>query len=437
MTLYLSPAELGLYAILSVVLGFSQLFSEGGLANAIISRERLASTLLGQLFNLNLLLGLAIMLIAMALSPAVATFYEMTELTLLIPLILLGIPFSAINRFYQATLQQHLMMRLIGSGIVIAKAIGLIATILLCMWGFGIYALVGASLITTLALCAIFATKASEYISYQRALAWSQVKPFASFSAIQLGDQLLNFFSKNFDILLITKLLGTETAGLYHVSKSLLMRAGEVIVQSLSRYFHPLLANHRIQQPENFDNTYLKFFRSVTFVNALAYTLLAINHEWIIELIFGPAFQQIAPLFVAMCLWLGLRFSTAPVATLWLVKQKPQYGLYWNGLIALVLPVLIYTSASGGNIGIVHALSVAQALILVLAIAISVSLCNKGTAGAVQQAVWLGLILTASAINLWLGFSIETLVSMLVYSASVVSISLVIAYRTRYRLFLS
>ena len=437
MTVYLSPGELGLYAILSVVLGFSQLFSEGGLANAIVSRERLNSPLLGQLFNLNLLLGLAIMLVAMAFAPVVANFYAMTELTLLIPLILLGIPFSAINRFYQATLQQHLMMRLIGSGIVIAKAIGLVATILLCIWGFGIYALVGASLITTLALCAIFATKASEHISYQRGLAWSQVKPFASFSAIQLGDQLLNFFSKNFDILLITKLLGTETAGLYHVSKSLLMRAGEVIVQSLSRYFHPLLANHRIHQPEDFDTTYLKFFRSVTFVNVLAYTLLAINHGWIIQLIFGPAFQQIGPLFVAMCLWLGLRFSTAPVATLWLVKQKPQYGLYWNSFIALILPALIYTSAAGGNIGIVQTLSVAQALILVLAIAISISLCDKRGSATLHQGAWLGLMLAASAVSLWLGFAIKNPTSTLAFSIAVVSISIIIAYRTRNRLFLS
>ena len=437
MTLYLSPAELGLYAILSVVLGFSQLFSEGGLANAIISRERLASPLLGQLFNLNLLLGLVIMLVAMVLSPAIATFYEMTELTLLIPLILLGIPFSAINRFYQATLQQHLMMRLIGSGIVIAKAIGLVATILLCISGYGIYALVGASLITTLALCAIFAAKASEYISYQRTLAWSEVKPFARFSAIQLGDQLLNFFSKNFDILLITKLLGTEAAGLYHVSKSLLMRAGEVIVQSLSRYFHPLLANHRIHQPLEFDTTYLKFFRSVTFANVLAYTLLAVNHGWIINTLFGPEFQQITPLFLAMCFWLGLRFCTAPVATLWLVQQKPEYGLYWNGLIAIILPAIIFINASHGNIGIVHALTGTQAVLLLMAVTISVSLCSKHLTALFHQLTWLGFLAALASSTLWAGLSISNLWFTIIFSSLMFTLAIGSAYLTRSRLFLS
>lgn len=375
-TYFLTPSELGIYAVLSVVLGFSQLFSEGGLANAIISREKLPPSLLGQLFNLNLVLSLTIMIIAVALVPVVSTFYNMPQLQVLIPLILVGVPFSAINRFYQATLQQHLMMKRIGLGVLIAKALGLVATIILCINEFGIYALIYASLITTFTLCLVLRAQASKHIKYQRSMAHRELRSFFRFSSIQLVDQLLNFFAKNFDILLITKLLGTETAGLYHVSKSLLMRAGELIVQSLSRYFHPLLAHQRIHQSTEFNVSYLKFFRGVTFTSALVYGLFAVNHDWIIQLVFGESYQQMSALFVAMCVWLGLRFSTAPIATLWLVKQKPEYGLYWNSVIAIAIPVLIYLTHSGGNIGIVTALTGLQALVLFCAVALSLILCS-------------------------------------------------------------
>jgi O-antigen/teichoic acid export membrane protein len=170
-TYYLAPNELGVYALLTVVLGFSQLFSEGGLANAVISRETLERSTLGQLFNLNICLAVVVMLVGMLLAPFVAMFYETDELRLLIPLILIGLPISAVNRFYQAVLQQHLMMQWIGLTIIVAKCLGLVATILLCWLGLGLYALIAASLITTVALCALLISKASSSITF-RCINW-------------------------------------------------------------------------------------------------------------------------------------------------------------------------------------------------------------------------------------------------------------------------
>lgn len=436
-TYFLSPAELGVYAVLSVVLGFSQLFSEGGLANAIISREQLPHSILGQLFNLNFVLAMIVVTIAIALAPAVSNFYEMPQLQTLIPLILVGLPFSAINRYYQATLQQHLMMRRIGLGIVIAKLLGLFVTLILCLLEFGIYALVYASLTTTFALCLLFGIPASKHIQYQRVMVYSEIKSFLSFSAIQLGDQLLNFFSKNFDILLITKLLGTETAGLYHVSKSLLMRAGEVIVQSLSRYFHPLLARQRIHDKPEFNKTYLKFFRGVTMISVLVYGLLAVNHSWFIQLVFGESYQQIGTLFVAMCVWLGLRFSTAPIATLWLVKQKPEYGLFWNASIAIAIPVLIYLTHTAGNVGIVLALAGLQAIIMLFAIALSVVLCSDRNWVLMQQLAWVLVLASLSCLCAWGLVTLENVAVKLVFSAATALVSLWAAYTHRNRLFLN
>jgi O-antigen/teichoic acid export membrane protein len=435
-TYYLAPNELGVYALLTVVLGFSQLFSEGGLANAVISRETLERSTLGQLFNLNICLAVVVMLVGMLLAPFVAMFYETDELRLLIPLILIGLPISAVNRFYQAVLQQHLMMQWIGLTIIVAKCLGLVATILLCWLGLGLYALIAASLITTVALCALLISKASSSITYQRRINWTAVKPFVSFSMYQLGDQLLNFFSKNFDVLLITKLLGTEASGLYHVCKSLLMRAGEVIVSSFTRYFHPLLANLRVFEPSEFEEAYLKLFRSITLATVTVYTMLAINHQWLIALVFGPKFQMIDSLFVAMCLWLSLRFSTAPIATLWLVNQKPEIGLYWNGFIAAILPVIIFMGHSQGNLGIVNALALTQLALLSFAISLSGLLQRHFWNAVKPQLIWLSIMIIGAVTILSATTQFQSVASTISSSILIIFAISVFVYRLKDRYFL-
>lgn len=436
MTYYLAPSELGIYALLTVVLGFSQLFSEGGLANAVISRETLKRSILGQLFNLNIALATLILLAGMLLTPLIASFYETDELRSLIPLILIGLPISAVNRFYQAVLQQHLLIKWIGLTIIIAKFLGLVVTVVLCWLGLGLHALIIASLSTTAILCMLLVSKASRQIAYQRSISWREIKPFVSFSIYQLGDQLLNFFSKNFDVLLITKLLGTEAAGLYHVCKSLLMRAGEVIVSSFTRYFHPLLANIRVLNPTKFEEAYLKLFKSISLTTVAAYGLLAINHEWLIALAFGPQFQTIDSLFVVMCLWLALRFSTAPVATLWLVKQRPELGLYWNAGVAIIIPIIILSSHYQGNIGIAKALGVTQLVLLSASIGLSGILHDTFSNVVRSQIIWL-LSVAAGATSV-LAFTIQLQGTASIVGASflITGALLMLVYHTRDKNFL-
>src|SRR5690554_638922 len=78
---HLEPADFGLMAIMMVVIGFSQAFQDMGISNAIIQRQDISHSQLSSLYWLNIVAGVLLFLIVLAISPLVAGFYEEPRIT--------------------------------------------------------------------------------------------------------------------------------------------------------------------------------------------------------------------------------------------------------------------------------------------------------------------------------------------------------------------
>ena len=401
LTRYLSPQDFGLFAIVLVVIGFCQLFSEGGVGNALVSKKDISADQAGYILNFNIVISLVICAVALGLTPLVADFYQAPDLLLLIPFIVIVIPFSAVAGIFQAMLLRDLKIQLIAKVSVLNKFVGLLVAWWAAEMSLGIYALAWSVLIATFVTFFLFWRYASVYISYKPSIKWRYIQPILSFSIYQLGEFLLNFFAKNFDVLLITKLLGSEVSGLYVVTKNLLVKAGDIIVMTFSRYFHPLLA--KIQNDfEQLTICYLSFFKGVSFCVVLAYVLIALNHDFIINLLLGEAYVDAKYLVPIMSIWLTLRYCTAPVATLWLVRQKPYIGLMWNVLVAIMVPLLVYLFHTNGLYNILLALTLGQVFFLILSIITSYLLLSRSFNLVYQMVFWLISSVLLSAPLYWL-----------------------------------
>ncbi len=432
---YLDTADFAVFAIALVVVGFCQLFSEGGVGNALVSKEHVSAEQAGNVLNFNLLIAAGIYLIVALSAPFIAGYYSAPALTNVLLIICLSLPMAAFARILQAMLQRALNMRVIAIAAIVSKTVGLAVAWLCAVMGLGIYALVWSTLSAAAAglLCLMFFAAGS--IQYGLGIKWRLIQPILSFSVYQLGEFLLNFFAKNFDVLLITKLLGAEISGLYVIIKNLMVKVGDIIVTTFSRYFHPVIAQAQGEsdlQKARLKQQYLRFFRCVTLSVSLAYLVLYVNGSVLVDLLLGERYGSAKELIYLMALWLSLRYCTAPIATLWLARQKPQIGVYWNILVALLVPLAVYLSYAYGLQGVVLALLWVQLLFFVLSLFLSFLLTWRGADMPIAQLSWLLLIaLPSGLVYAW--FDVQSIQpwGLLLMSALVSCVVLLLAWRYR------
>jgi len=80
----LQPEDFGLMSMVTVVIGFAQAFADMGISNAIIHRQDADRDQLSSLYWLNILAGIIVCVVTIALSPLIVSFYNQPRLSSLI-----------------------------------------------------------------------------------------------------------------------------------------------------------------------------------------------------------------------------------------------------------------------------------------------------------------------------------------------------------------
>ncbi|KAJ0340899.1 hypothetical protein COL154_014161, partial [Colletotrichum chrysophilum] len=196
----LTPEDFGLVASVTPIIAFVGLFQNLGLQQAVIQRRDITQRQLNQVFWLTVLVGAGSTLIVMALSPAVAAFYGDSRLVLVtiaagLPLFLGSIsalPLSLMNRNLQ-------FVQLAMNDILIAVAT--FATAVVAAYsGLGYWSLLLASAVSALV----------SMVAAWNIVRWKPDRPewrvdsdILSFGANLTGFNLVNFFARNLDNILI------------------------------------------------------------------------------------------------------------------------------------------------------------------------------------------------------------------------------------------
>jgi O-antigen/teichoic acid export membrane protein len=110
---FLSAEDFGLVAIVMIVIGFSQLFMDMGISNAIIHKEKITVTQLSSLYWLNILSGLSLTIIVYITSPLVASFYNEQAITPLLQLLSLSFLINSTGNQFRVLLRKNLKFDLL------------------------------------------------------------------------------------------------------------------------------------------------------------------------------------------------------------------------------------------------------------------------------------------------------------------------------------
>ena len=170
--------------------------------------------------------------------------------------------------------------------------------------GAGIYALTINPVFSSLMLLAI---------NYRQQPAAAALRPgrkalgkVFSFSAYQFSFQLINYFSRNLDKLLMGRYMSLSQLGYYDKSYRLMMLPLQNIAYVISPVMHPIFSEmqHDLKQ---LGASYLKVVRLLAFIGLPLSAVLFFTAQELVLIIFGDQWEPSVPVFRILALSVGIQ----------------------------------------------------------------------------------------------------------------------------------
>ncbi|MDJ0338180.1 oligosaccharide flippase family protein [Cryobacterium sp. PH31-O1] len=356
----LDPSDYGLVASVAAIIGVGEVLRNFGLSSAAIQVRDLSRHQKDNLFWINSLIGLALMLLAVLCSPLIATLYGDDRLVLLTQVLAGTFLLNGLATQFRADLNRNFHFKALAGSEIGAQVGGLGIGIVMALNGFGYWALAGQQISQGI-LTIIILVPITRWFPgwYHRAAPMRHLIVFGSNLA---GTQLLGYASRNTDTIVIGATLGAGPLGLYNRAFQLLLLPLNQINGPSTRVALPVLA--RLQDdPPKYDRFILLgqtiMLHAVTIVlafscaQALPIISIALGSNWLGS---APIFQILA---------IAGFFEAAAYATYWvfLSKGATKQNLYFALCTRPLLVGFVLLGSLWGVYGVAAGYSLGVALI--------------------------------------------------------------------------
>ena len=357
------PEAFGLVAMANIFVGFLGIFKNFGLSAALIYKQDIDKKDLDTVFWFTVFISIILSLIIIFSAGPIADFYHNQKIIPIVRVLAVLFFIGAL-----ATVPDTLIRKVLNfkayflrniSNIIIS---GLIA-IYLAYRGWGVWALIVQQFISqTYHIIVSFKLVAWRPGFHFK---WERLKPFLSYSWPLFGLNMVNYFSRNVDTLVIGRFLGAGNVGYYNKAYSLMRLPVNNISSSVSRVLFPDLSYSQ----NNRELVWKKYLRLMSVTAFVTFPLMAIMYllaDDIILLLYGPKWGPSIPLFKALCI-LGAFQTLTYTGTIFQSIGKTKIIFYLNIFLKLFIVIGILVGFYlGGLMGVIWGLTLTSILGLVI-----------------------------------------------------------------------
>lgn len=298
LTHLLAPSEYGLMAMATVVTNFTLIVRDLGTAAAIIQRKELDQTIKSTVFWLNMIMGTIIALIVVLGSPFIAHLFNETALVPVLLWLALSFPIASLGTAQQALLERESHFRKLASIEICASAMALTIALGMAYQGFGVYSLVGQ----TLATCTISTLLLWRSAHWRPSwiFAKSHLRQLLGFSGNLTAFNLINYFSRNADAMIIGYYFTAAVLGAYSLAYRVMLFPLQSLTSVVSRSLYPLMSRKQ-DDPAHIKAMYLKVLTFIASMTAPMMAGLVVLREPFVAITFGAQWTLVP----SILLWLA------------------------------------------------------------------------------------------------------------------------------------
>jgi len=369
---YLIPEDFGLIGMAAIVTEVIHLFSNLGVGSAIIQKKDITPLHLSTTFWVNLLVGIGLCGLTIAISPYAAMFFH-NEMVKPITIVLsFNFIIGALGSVHNTLLTKEIKFNKIAfiniSGIITYAGV----SIILAVRGYGVWSMVIGLLFSRVVETCCSWSSCQWHPSFNFSLAY--FKPLFKFGRNLLGQDILNYFSKNMDYIIAGRILGASLLGYY--------RFAYIIPHTVHAYLSPAIAgiSYPLYCQVQDDNERMRrgYLKTITFMSMIIFPfsigLFAVAPEFI-PVIFGEKWLPvIAPLRILCfsCMVKSILTMGSPILN---SKGRPDIGLKWNLFMLPMTIIALLIGSRWGIVGIAWAMTLVVCLSVII-IKITISLIN-------------------------------------------------------------
>ena len=363
----LKPSDFGLMAMVMVFANLFSFMNDLGLSAAIIQKHDLTEEHLSSAFWLNLLAGIAITAVFLALAPLIAMFYSKGVLTPMVMVLSVMFTVSSVGTIQVALFQKRMDFRILAIIEISASILAGATAIVLAALGFGVWSLVSQILLVTFVM-AVLAFTLSGW-KPKLMFRWQPVRELLFYSLPVMGDSIAYFFSRNLDNLLIGKFLGSFQLGFYDIAYRILLFPLGNISLVIGRVMFPALSLIQ-DDKEAVRNAYE---RATSYISAISFPLmagLAVLAPQLVRVALGLKWER--SIFIIQILSLVGLVQSVTITINWIyLSQARTATLFKFGLFVTAFYAVAFAIGLQWNIeGVAVSYAIAVSLLIYPAFAI-------------------------------------------------------------------
>lgn len=332
----LQPADFGVVAMAAPVLAFVGLFADFGLTQATVQRANISQQQLTLIFWINCLLSLALAIITVVVSPLVGRFYHNEQVTPIV--VILGSMF-----FLGGLYAQHLALlnrRLAFAKLAVIDLVGFLAgaaaAIAAAMLGLRYWAIIINGVVTgivTLVLAWMF----TRWVPGRPQ--WAEdARALLGFGGNITTFNVVNYFARNLDNVLIGKYVGVVGLGLYDRAYKLLLLPLSQITGPFAKVATPLLAQ-LLDDPPAYRRAYTRMLEAICLLTFPGVVFAMVSSKLLIDTVLGSRWDGVAPIFSVLAI--GAFFAPISNSTGWLfitqdrTREMRNWGVVSSAMFVL------------------------------------------------------------------------------------------------------
>lgn len=291
----LTPADFGLVAIVFAITNFAMLMRDMGTASAIIQRDQLDEQTVLTAHWSNCFIGVGLAAILLALSHPLALIFKAPGLAPLVQLAALSFPFLSASTVHQALLERGSKFATVARIEITALLTGFTVAVVTAYLGAGAYSLVLQTL-TVAVLSAIQFWLAS---GTKMKWGWSleHAKGLWGYSGSLFGFNLVNYFSRNADAMIIGRVLGPAALGPYSLAYRVMLFPLQNLTFVATRALFPMMSRHQ-HSPQELGAMHLRLLSVISFFTAPMMAGLLVLREPFVDVALGDTWAVVATLIM-------------------------------------------------------------------------------------------------------------------------------------------
>ena len=300
----LSPDDFGIVAVATVIIAFFNLLTDMGVSPAIVQHKSLTKDDLSDIFSFTIWTGIGISILFFASSWIIADYYQSDTLRILCQLLSVNLFFASATIVPGAMFYRNKEFKFIAIRSFVIQISAGAAAVTAALCGAGLYALIINPIVSSVLIFVISFQRYPQRLRFTLGL--RVLRKIFSYSAYQFLFNVINYFSRNLDKLLIGKYMSMSDLGYYEKSYRLMMLPLQNITQVITPVMHPIFSDFQNDKGKLL-SSYERIVRFLAFIGLPLSVLLFFTAEEVTLIIFGDQWMPSVPVFRILSLSVGIQ----------------------------------------------------------------------------------------------------------------------------------